>query len=239
MNRRNQASKNHLLAHVPKADWERWQDKLELVELQVGENVFEVGHPLMYAYFPTTSIISITRILLNGESIEVGMIGSEGVAGASTLLGNGMAANRGVVLRSGSAYRLCGSWMKDEHERSPHLMRMMLLFTQALITQLSQVGACNCYHPVEQRLSRWLLLYTDRAERTPIKCTQEQIANTLGVRRERLAKAAIALQQKGLIRYSRGTIDLLNRAALEAHTCECYGVIKIAYEALISQIAQR
>jgi CRP-like cAMP-binding protein len=237
MSRKNQASKNHMLAQFPKADWERWQDKLEPVELHVGAIVFEVGHPLKYAYFPATAIISITRILINGESIEVGMIGSEGVVGASTLLGNGMAANRGVVLRSGNAYRICGSWMKAEYERSPHLMQMMLLFTQALITQLSQVGACNCHHPVEQRLSRWLLVFADRANTTQIICTQEQIANTLGVRRERLAKAAIALQKKGLIRYRRGTIDLLSRSALEAHTCECYGAIKIAYDVLISQIA--
>ena len=125
-----------------------------------------------------------------------------------------------------------------QYESSPRLMQMMLQFTQALITQLSQVGACNCYHTVEQRLSRWLLVFADRATTTPIMCTQEKIANTLGVRRERLAKAASSLQKKGLIRYTRGTIELLNKPALEAHTCECYGVIKAAYEALVSKAAR-
>lgn len=226
---------NYILANLATADWERWQHKLELIQLKAGDVIFEVGHPLTYAYFPTTSIISITRILLDGESIEVAMIGPEGVAGASTLMGNGITANRGVVLQSGYAYRVCSAWIKAEFESSPHLMRMMLQFTQALITQLSQVGACNCYHSLEQRLSRWLLMLSERTVGESIMCTQEEIANNLGVRRERVTRAAHTLQKNGLIQYARGSIKLLNKQALEAHTCECYGVIKAAYAPLTSE----
>lgn len=228
-----------MLARLPKEDWERWREALEPIELHAGEVIFEVGSPLTHVFFPITAIISITRILLDGESIEVAMVGAEGIAGASTFLGNGITANRGVVLRSGKAYRVCGSWMKTEYENSPLLMQMMLQFTQALITQLSQVGACNCHHPLEQRLSRWLLMFADRAVNEPILCTQEQIANTLGVRRERVAKAASTLQKKGLVRYARGSIELLNKEALLAHTCECYAVINATYAPLFLKSPHR
>lgn len=227
------SSINHILASLPAENRERWQSALVPIELQAGEVLFEDQATLTHLYFPTSSIVSITHLLRGGESIEVAMIGSEGVAGASSLLDSGLSNHRGMVLRSGQAYRLSSAWLKAEFENSPKFLQMMLRYSQALITQISQVLACSCHHSVEQQLSRWMLMYADRAENTSIFLTQEHLANSLGVRRERLAKAASELKKKGLIQYSRGCIEICNTRALSIGTCECYGVIKSTFEPLV------
>lgn len=230
------AEENHMVSSLTKEDWLRWQVELKLINLEAGSVLFEIGDPLTYVYFPTTAIISITRSLIDGELFEVAMIGREGVAGASTLLGNGVTASRGIVLRSGKAYRIRGTWIKNEFANSPHLRDLMLNFTQALITQISQVSACSCHHSLDKRLCRWLLVFADRTETTEILCTQEQLANTLGVRRERLNKAANLLQRKGMIQYRRGSIHLMNKLAMKQHVCECYGIIKAAFTQLAAKV---
>ena len=224
---------NHMLTRLPAASWERWQRELNSIELRAGEVVFEDQAHLSHLYFPTSAIVSITHLLRGGESIEVAMIGSEGVAGASSLLGSGLSNHRGVVLRSGQAYRLSTAWLKSEFEIFPDFLQMMLRYSQALITQISQVLACSCHHSVEDQLSRWLLMYADRAGNTSIMVTQEHLANTIGVRRERLAKAASELKKRGLIQYSRGCIKICNTRGLRISTCECYGVIQSTYEPLV------
>ena len=220
---------NLLFDHLPMGAWETWQKKIELVELQLGQILFDVGDPITHVYFPSTSIISMTHLLSEGESIEVAMIGAEGVLGMSALMGDTKSSIRSLVLKTGGAYRVPASWMKREFENSSPVMQIMLRFSQTLMMQISQIAACNSHHSLEQRLSRWLMLYADRIKDKQILCTQELIAHTLGVRRERLAKVASALKKQGLIDYSRGAISLVNKQALKTKTCECYGVIKRSY----------
>jgi CRP-like cAMP-binding protein len=220
---------NLLFERLPMGEWEVWQKKVELVELQLGQVVFDVGAPIKHVYFPSTSIISMTHLLSEGESIEVAMIGAEGVLGMSALMGDTKSSVRSLVLKAGGAYRVPASWMQREFEHSSSVMQIMLKFSQTLMMQISQIAACNSHHSLEQRLSRWLMLYADRVNDKHILCTQELIAQTLGVRRERLAKVASTLKKQGLIDYSRGAISLVNKEALKRSTCECYGAIKKSY----------
>jgi len=221
---------NLLFERLPMGEWEVWQKKVELVELQLGQVVFDVGAPIKHVYFPSTSIISMTHLLSEGESIEVAMIGAEGVLGMSALMGDTKSSVRSLVLKAGGAYRVPASWMQREFEHSSSVMQIMLKFSQTLMMQISQIAACNSHHSLEQRLSRWLMLYADRVNDKHILCTQELIAQTLGVRRERLAKVASTLKKQGLIDYSRGAISLVNKEALKRSTCECYGAIKKSYD---------
>jgi CRP-like cAMP-binding protein len=220
---------NLLFERLPMGEWEVWQKKVELVELQLGQVVFDVGAPIKHVYFPSTSIISMTHLLSEGKSIEVAMIGAEGVLGMSALMGDTKSSVRSLVLKAGGAYRVPASWMQREFEHSSSVMQIMLKFSQTLMMQISQIAACNSHHSLEQRLSRWLMLYADRVNDKHILCTQELIAQTLGVRRERLAKVASTLKKQGLIDYSRGAISLVNKEALKRSTCECYGAIKKSY----------
>ncbi len=221
---------NLLFNRLPTGAWDGWQKKVELVELQLGQIVFDVGDPITHVYFPSTSIISMTHLLSEGESIEIAMVGAEGVLGMSALMGEPKSSVRSLVLKAGGAYRVQASWIKREFEHSHAVMQIMLRFSQTLMMQISQIAACNSHHSLEQRLSRWLMLYADRVKDKHITCTQELIAQTLGVRRERLAKVASALKKQGLIDYSRGAISLVNRDALKRTACECYGAIKKSYD---------
>lgn len=220
---------NLIFDRLPMGVWESWQKKIEFVELQLGQVVFDVGAPIRHVYFPSTAIISMTHLLLEGASIEVAMIGAEGVLGMSALMGDTKSSVRSLVLKSGGAYRVPANWMKREFEESSAVMQVMLRFSQNLMMQISQIAACNSHHSLEQRLSRWLMLYADRVKDRHIMCTQELIAHTLGVRRERLARVAGALKKQGMIDYSRGTILLVNKEALKKNTCECYRAIKLSY----------
>lgn len=223
------SNENQILASLPAKDGERWQQNLERVVLSTGDVIYESGQALTHIYFPLTSILSVTRFVVEGGSIELAMIGNEGVAGAASLMGKEMSFSRVTVLRPGIAYRMSGVLAKKEMEKSAGLMQQMLRFSQSLITQMAQVSVCNCHHSLEQKLCRWMLVYADRAGESPILCTQEQLAYTLGVRRERLAKAARALQKMGLIQYARGAIEWVNREGVENHACECYALIRQAY----------
>jgi CRP-like cAMP-binding protein len=220
---------NLIFKRLPMENWEAWQKKIELVELQLGQVIFDIGDAITHVYFPSTSIISMTHVLLEGESIEVAMIGAEGVLGMSALMGDQKSSIRSLVLKAGHAYRIPANWMKREFEHSNPAMQLMLRFSQTLMMQVSQIAACNNHHSMEQRLSRWLMLYADRVKDQQILCTQELIAHNLGVRRERLARVASALKKKNLIDYSRGAISLVNKEALQKQVCECYWVINRSY----------
>jgi CRP-like cAMP-binding protein len=231
-------AQNHLLAALPKAEFDRWLPHLEPIEMPLGEVLYESGITLDYVYFPTTSIVSLIHVMADGASAEIAVVGNEGMVGISLFMGGQSTPSRGVVQSAGDGYRLKGQLMKDGFNRNGPVLHLLLRFTQALITQMTQTAACNRHHSLDQQLCRWLLLSLDRLEGHNLVMTQELIANMLGVRREGVTEAALKLQEAGLIRYARGRITVLNRKGLEARSCECYEVVKAEYDRLLPRVAR-
>lgn len=229
------AKTNQLLAALPAAEWERWQPQLERVQMPLGQVLYESGTTLTHAYFPTTSIVSLLYVMENGASAEIAVAGKEGMVGISLFMGGGSTPSRGVVQSAGQGFRVRSQFIKDEFDRAGVVMHLLLRYTQALITQMSQTAVCNRHHSLDQQLCRWLLLSLDRLQGNELVMTQELIANMLGVRREGVTEGALRLQAAGLIRYARGHITVLDRAGLEARTCECYAVVKKEYGRLLPQ----
>ena len=225
---------NQVLAALPAEDYARLQPHLELVPLPLGWAIYESGSEQSYEYFPTTSIVSMLYVMKDGASAEIAVVGHEGVVGFALFLGGETTSGRAVVQSSGFAYRLRRSFLQVEFERGGPLQQLLLRYTQALITQMSQTAVCNRHHGVDQQLCRWLLLSLDRLPSSELTMTQELIANMLGVRREGVTAAAGKLQAEGLIHYSRGKITVLDRGKLEARVCECYGVVKREYDRLLT-----
>lgn len=217
---------NRLLAVLPAADLERLLPHLKLIPLPLGEVLYESGIELRYVYFPTDSIVSLLYVMEDGDSAEIAVVGNEGVIGISLFMGGETTPSRAVVQSAGHAYRLPGQALKQEFIRGAAMQHLLLRYTQALLTQMAQTAVCNRHHSLDQQLCRWLLLSLDRLASNELVMTQELIANMLGVRREGVTEAAGKLQQAGLIHYSRGHITVLDRAGLEARTCECYAVVK-------------
>jgi CRP-like cAMP-binding protein len=184
-------------------------------------------------YFPTNSIVSLLYVMENGSSAEMAVTGNEGVVGIALFMGGETTPSRAVVQSAGHAYRLKAAVLKREFEHGGALQHLLLRFTQALITQMSQTAVCNRHHSVVQQLCRWLLLSMDRLPGNELRMTQELIANMLGVRREGVTEAAGKLQEAGLINYSRGHITVLNRPKLEKQVCECYAVVKREVDRLL------
>lgn len=232
-------SQNHLLAALPATELEPLAGHLELVTMALGQMLYEPGEQLRHAYFPTTSIVSLHYVTESGASAETAGVGNEGVVGVSLFMGGDTTSSSAVVQTAGHAYRLERQLLKQEFERGGMLQRLLLLYTQALMTQMSQTAACNRHHPVEQQLCRWLLLTLDRLPTLELVITQELIAGMLGVRREGITEAAGKLQSKGLISYRRGHITVLNRSGLEASACECYAVVKKEMSRLLSDVRYR
>ena len=226
-------AKNHLLAMLPEVERVRWVAQLELVEMPLGQVLYESGRTLSHVYFPTTAIVSLLYVMENGASAEIAVVGNEGVVGISLFMGGGSTPSRAVVQSAGQGIRLNASAMKDEFNRAGPTMHLMLRYTQALITQMAQTAVCNRHHSLDQQLCRWLLLSLDRLSSNELVMTQELIANMLGVRREGVTEGALKLQAAGLIRYSRGHILVLDRPGLEKRTCECYAVVKKEYDRLL------
>jgi CRP-like cAMP-binding protein len=218
--------KNHLLAALPEAEWQRWLPQLEAIEMPLGQVLYESGSSLSYVYFPTTSIVSLLYLLENGASAEIAVVGNEGIVGVSLFMGGETTPSRAVVQSAGHGVRLRARIMKEEFNRAGPVLHLLLRYTQALITQMSQTAVCNRHHTLDQQLCRWLLLSLDRLQGNDLVMTQELIANMLGVRREGVTEAAGSLQDAGLIRYVRGHITVLDRQGLEQRTCECYAVVK-------------
>ena len=224
---------NWLLRALPAADWQRWQPALERVDLPLGHVLYESGAELSHVYFPTNTIVSLLYVMENGASAEIAVVGFEGLVGISLFMGGGSTPSRAVVQSGGQGYRIPAAMVKTEFERSLPVMHLLLRYTQALITQMSQTAVCNRHHSLDQQLCRWLLLSLDRLPGDELLMTQELIANMLGVRREGVTEAALKLQQAGLIRYARGHIHVLDRPGLEHRTCECYAVVKREYDRLL------
>lgn len=224
---------NWLLASLPADDWLRWSSQLEPVELELGTVLYESGREQLYVYFPTSAIVSLLYVTENGSSAEIAIVGLEGVVGIALFLGGETSPSRAVVQSAGQGFRLKAKVMKEEFSRSLPVMHLMLRYAQALIAQISQTAVCNRHHSVQQQLCRWLLMSIDRLPSNHLRMTQELISNMLGVRREGVTENANKLQKAGLIRYSRGHIEVLDRPGLELVVCECYGVVKKEYDRLL------
>jgi CRP-like cAMP-binding protein len=232
-------NQNHLLAALPAAEFERLAPHLELVPMLLGETLYEPGGQLQHVYFPTTAIVSLLYVMESGSSAEIAGVGNEGILGISLFMGGDTTPSSAVVQTAGHGYRLQGRLLKEEFNRAGLLQRLLLRYTQALVTQMAQTGACNRHHSIEQQLCRWLLSTLDRLPSNELIMTQELVASALGVRREGITEAAGKLQRAGFIRYRRGHIAVLERSGLEAGACECYAVVKKELGRLLSDVRYR
>lgn len=227
---------NHLLDALLQTEYDRIASDLEYIEMPLGEVIYESGEQLQHVYFPIDSIISMLYVMEDGASAEIAVVGNEGILGISIFMGGETTPSRAVVQSAGYGYKLKAQLLKNEFNRAGPVMRLLLRYTQALITQMSQTAVCNRHHTIEQQLCRWLLLSLDRLASDELSMTQELIANMLGVRREGVTEAAGKLQRAGLIDYRRGRIKVLNRPALEARVCECYQVVKTEFDRLLPSL---
>jgi CRP-like cAMP-binding protein len=232
----HQPDQNRLLAALPAIELERIKSHLELVHMPLGDVLCESGGRLPYVYFPTSTIISLHYILENGASSEIAGVGNEGLLGISLIMGGESTPSWATVQTAGYGYRLKASLLLQEFNQGGPIQRLLLRYTQALITQISQTAVCNRHHTIEQQLCRWLLLTLDRLNSQELVMTQELIASMLGVRREGITEAAGKLQQAEIIRYRRGHITVLDRTGLETHVCECYDVVKKEFDRLFRDV---
>ncbi len=232
-------SQNYLLAALPADEYARLLPSLERVPMPLGKVLYEPGEKLQHAYFPTTSVVSLHYVTESGASSESAGVGNEGVVGVSLFMGGETTPSSAVVQTAGHAYRLESQTLLQEFNRAGLMQRLLLRYTQALMTQTMQSAACNRHHSIEQQLCRWLLLTLDRLPTNELVMTQELIANMLGVRREGITEAAGNLQRAGLISYRRGHIAVLNRVGLERNTCECYAVVKKELNRLLPDVRYR
>lgn len=235
METKDQKDRNHLFHSIPATEWERLSPHIEAVDLPLGKVLYEPGSKMSHVYFPSTAIVSLLYALEDGSSAEIAIVGNEGAVGISIFMGGESTTSRAVVQSAGRGYRIKSSIVLEEFNRSGPIMHLLLRYTQALITQMTQTAVCNRHHSLDQQFCRWLLLSLDRLTTNELIMTQELIANMLGVRREGVTEAALKVQKSGLIKYARGHIHILDRAGLERRTCECYQVVKTEYERLLPE----
>jgi CRP-like cAMP-binding protein len=224
---------NRLLASLPTDSFERLHPHLQLISMSLGQVLLRQHERFEHVYFPTTSAVSLVSILKNGASAEIGLIGNEGMLGTSLMMGGEDSAWQAVVQSAGEGYRLKFALLKEEFARSPPVLTLLLRYMQALTIQTGQTAVCNRHHSVDQQLCRWLLLTLDRVMTDKVHMTQDLIAQMLGVRREGVTAAAGKLQEAGLIRYSRGTITVLDRAGVAERSCECYETVRHEIDRLV------
>lgn len=227
--------KNFLLAALPDGEFERITPKLELVFLKLGEVLYEADEELKYIYFPTTVIVSLLHIMENGTTAEIGIIGNDGAVGIALFMGSETTSSRAIVQSHGAAYRMKADDLKAEFKRGNTFQLILLRFTMALMSQISQTAVCNRLHPIERQLARWILLSHDRLHTDKLIMTHDLISNMLGVRREGVTLAAKKLAAKNLIKNERGTIIIVNRRGLESAVCECYKVVNDEYNRLLNR----
>ena len=201
--------------------------------MPLGRVLYESGDKMQHVYFPTTSIVSLLYVMENGASAEIAIVGNEGVVGVSLFMGGETTPSRALVQSAGQAFRVPSKVLKEEFRRGGALQHVLLRYTQALITQMSQTAVCNRHHSVKQQFCRWLLMSLDRLATNELTMTQKLIANMLGVRREGVTEPAGKLQKLGLIDYQRGRITVLDRAGVEKQACECYEVVKNEFKRLL------
>jgi CRP-like cAMP-binding protein len=225
---------NRLLASLPEADWQRWRPQLEPMALPQGHVLHESGAMLTHAYFPTSAIVSLLYETESGASVQIAVVGNEGVVGIPLFMGGGSTPSRAVVQSAGAGFRMPGTAIREEFSRSVAVKKILLRYTQALIAQMALTAVCNRHHSVDQQLCRLLLLSLDRLAGNELVVTQDLIAHMLGVRREGVTEAALSLQRAELISYRRGRIRVLDRPGLEKRSCECYAVVKAEYDRLLA-----
>lgn len=228
------ASQNRLLALLPEAEYLQIAPYLRDVTLRSGQIIYEAAETISTVYFPTCAMISLVQIMEDGTTIEAGIVGSDGMLGYSVYLGGRYDASRAVVQIPGEAIALDAVVLSKAFNEGKALQKLLLLYTQAFIAQVSQTAVCNRFHPTEERLARWLLQSQDCAQSSSLKITQAFLASMLGTRRASVTVAASALQEAGLIRYSRGQVEILEREALKQACCKCYGVVKAEYDRLLA-----
>lgn len=224
---------NRLLRVLPDDAWKRISPHLELVELALGAILHETGRPVTHVYFPLSSITSLLYVTENGASAQTAMVGREGMLGVSLFMGCETWPSRAMVQNAGYAFKLRAALLAEEFEHTPAVARLLLRYIQSLITQIAQTAVCNRHHSIEQQLCRWLLTTMDRLTGSDMFITQELISQMMGVRREGITEAAGKLQRLGMIGLGRGRITVVDRAALEGHACECYGVVKCEADRLM------
>jgi CRP-like cAMP-binding protein len=225
--------KNQLLSALPTEEYKCLLPNLEFVPLNFKQIIYTPDEPIKYVYFPNSGIISLVNITEDGRTVEAGMVGNEGMAGIPVFLGTDRMPSQAISQVVGDAVRMKADVFKREVTPGTSLYNLLLRYTQALLSQISQSVACNCLHPVEGRCSRWLLMCHDRVKSDQFILTQELISQMLGVRRASVSEVAATLQKAGLIRYSRGKITILDREGLESSACECYRVVKEEFERLL------
>ena len=231
----NDAPKNFLLAALPADEFARVQSKLKPVSFKLGEVIYESGDKLNCVYFPTTAITSLLYIMENGATAEIGVIGNDGVSGHALFLGGDSMPNRAIIQSAGDALQMNAKDLKAEFALAGVFQKMLLRYTQALMTQISQTAVCNRLHSLEQQLCRWLLLSHDRLNSDELVMTHDLISNMLGVRREGVTLAAQKLAKRKLIKNLRGTITVIDRQGLEDAVCECYKVVNTEYNRLLGR----
>ncbi|MGA3250136.1 MAG: Crp/Fnr family transcriptional regulator [Paraburkholderia sp.] len=232
----HQPKDNHLLAMLPETEWERMAPHLVDVDMPLGQVVYESGDPVHHVYFPSTAVVSLLYVMEDGASAEIAIVGNEGLIGIAVFMGGETTSSRAVVQNAGRGYRIGARILRDEFHRGGPVQRLLLRYTQALIAQMVQTAACNRHHSIDQQLCRWLLLSLDRLPSNELKMTQQLIANMLGLRRPGVTDAAMKLQDAGLIRYSYGNIEVLDRPGLEKRVCECYAVVKREFDRLLPDL---
>jgi CRP-like cAMP-binding protein len=232
----NSLEQNLLLAALSATEFDRLQPSLEPVTMPLGNILYESGGRQDHVYFPTSAIVSLLYVVENGASAEIEVVGNEGIVGVALFMGGETTPSRAVVQSAGHGFRLPGQRVKEEFHRAGPLQELLLRYSQALLTQMGQTAVCNRHHSVERQFCHWLLLSLDRLASNEVSMTQELIANMLGVRREGVTEAARKLQSADIIRYRRGRIEVIDRAALEARGCECYAVVKREYDRLLPRL---
>ena len=229
------ALENHLLAVLPADDFSRVQSKLASVSFKLGDVLYESGDKMDYAFFPTSAIVSMLYIMENGRTAEIGVVGNDGLIGNALFMGDDTTTSRAIIQRAGNAFRMKAKDVKAEFALGGMFQKMLLRYTQGLMTQISQTAVCNRLHSVEQQLCRWLLLIHDRIDSNKLVMTHDLISNMLGVRREGVTLAAQKLAERELIKNIRGTISIIDRQGLEEAVCECYEVVNVEYNRLLGR----
>jgi CRP-like cAMP-binding protein len=227
-----QIIKNRLLAALPSAEYEQLKPNLKPVELSLGEILFEPPDLIRSVYFPTSAIISFLAELPDGDSVEVGLVGYEAIAGVDVILGVDTASKVATVQSAGYALKIAAPALKEAFNQGGRLHQYLLQYTHALMSQISASVLCNAHHKIDGRLARWVLMYHDRVERDEFLMTHEFMANMLGIRRAGVSEVAKKLQDEGLIDYNRGHFRILDRKGLEEKACQCFTVIEDEFKDL-------
>jgi CRP-like cAMP-binding protein len=227
--------RNKILAALPDKEYQRLLPRLTPVSLSLGETLYEMEGSIRHVYFPGSSVVSLVTHMDEGTSVEVGLIGGEGMVGLSVVMGDDVSQNHAIVQIADGAMRMTTAALRAELKHGGKLQSLLLRYSLTLLKQVSQTAACNRNHNMGERLARWLLLCQDRVGGSEIRLTQEFLAQMLGTRRSRVSEAAIILQRAGLIRYSRGIITILDREGLEEFVCECYRAVRAEFDRLFSR----